>query len=499
MKIASAQRSTLFTLGVLICLSCLPLLVAYRYPAFLNDDAYITLTYVKNLVNGNGFVFNHPPAVLGTTTPLFTLVVAGLALLLPGVEIATLAVFLSALSWLGTTWVFYLFRKQWALRNWEVCALSAVLISSGWVVFLGMEFHPFELLLVLSVSLFLSERYELSGLTGGALFLTRGEGALVFVLLLIVAIARDRTKKGRFDADSLRNPLKLTLGFGLPILAWAIYAQLTFGSFLPGTLAAKQAQALTGFWRTFPQRLTGEWLTSWGSGLSLQSLKVINIWWIVVIIGLLDSLVRKRKWLIFVGWIGLYIAGYSLLSVAAYGWYQLPILFVLNLFFGLGVVRIVELLIERVRPRGVAIGASLVLSLSLVIGLARPTLEAISTFKGDARGESYLALSQWFREHANPGESIAYIEIGYLGYFTQNRIIDLAGLTLPDLPPHIAKGDFAWGFWRYRPDYYVYRAEFDWALASVMSDPRFGQEYLPVAAVPGPKGVDLVIYHRTGN
>src|SRR4030067_3215000 len=44
------------------------------------DDAYITFRYARNLLAGNGFVFNPGERVLGTTTPLFTLVLSAAAL-----------------------------------------------------------------------------------------------------------------------------------------------------------------------------------------------------------------------------------------------------------------------------------------------------------------------------------------------------------------------------------------------------------------------------------
>src|SRR3990170_6336850 len=43
------------------------------------DDAYITFRYARNLLAGNGFVFNPGERVLGTTTPLYTLLLAALA------------------------------------------------------------------------------------------------------------------------------------------------------------------------------------------------------------------------------------------------------------------------------------------------------------------------------------------------------------------------------------------------------------------------------------
>ena len=69
----------------------------------LNDDSFITLTYAKNLVAGNGFVYNHPPATLGTTSPLFVFLVAGIAVITRLTVVQT-AIFVSGLAWAAAGW-----------------------------------------------------------------------------------------------------------------------------------------------------------------------------------------------------------------------------------------------------------------------------------------------------------------------------------------------------------------------------------------------------------
>ena len=49
------------------------------------DDAFITFRYARNILAGQGFVYNPGEAVLGTTTPLYTLLMAGLGALTGGV------------------------------------------------------------------------------------------------------------------------------------------------------------------------------------------------------------------------------------------------------------------------------------------------------------------------------------------------------------------------------------------------------------------------------
>ena len=50
------------------------------------DDAFITFRYARNILAGQGFVYNPGEAVLGTTTPLYTLLMVGLGALTGGVE-----------------------------------------------------------------------------------------------------------------------------------------------------------------------------------------------------------------------------------------------------------------------------------------------------------------------------------------------------------------------------------------------------------------------------
>jgi len=89
---------------------------------------------------------------------------------------------------------------------------------------------------------------------------------------------------------------------------------------------------------------------------------------------------------------------------------------------------------------------------------------------------------------------VAFIEVGYLGYYTDNRIVDSTGLTTPDIVEQVAEGDFAWGFWQYEPDYFVYLADFDWVLGGIFDSPDFERKYRPVAFIPGPQEADFVIY-----
>ena len=64
------------------------------------DDSFITYRYSRNLLAGNGFVYNPGERVLGTTTPLYTLTMASLGLLSGGenADFPRIALFVNALA-----------------------------------------------------------------------------------------------------------------------------------------------------------------------------------------------------------------------------------------------------------------------------------------------------------------------------------------------------------------------------------------------------------------
>lgn len=487
------------TFGLLLIGSMFPVYFAFYHHDFLNDDTYITLTYVKNLIAGNGFVFNHAPATLGTSTPFFTLLTTGIGILLAGIDVSYIAVYLTVACWLASAWIFFWFRADWQLEDWQASILGIVVIATGWLGFLGMEAYLFTFLLLLSSLFFLRRNYFACGFFSSLLTLTRGEGIVFLSLIVMLTLVVNWYREKRFHF-ALWKPLGwLCLGFLIPALCWIAYAQLAIGTSIPNTLAAKQAQMQIGMGQAFLHRLLTEWMPRWGSQFVVGGIRWLNIWWLLIALGLISSLYRLHPLLLLAGWIGLYITAYSLINVSAYWWYQLPIVFVCNLFFAKGVIACIELLRHKIRPPRLASVLSCCAVLAILLRLALPTIQATTIFQGDSRGESYTALSDWFNQHAVKEESIAFIEVGYLGYYTENRIIDLAGLTLPDVVPHIKYGDLSWGFWHYQPDYYVYLPDFDWALAPIRANPEFDKLYKPVATLPGPRDAEFTIYKRVSN
>jgi hypothetical protein len=68
---------TSMSFGVLMSTVCAA--IALSTLQVTNDDAFITFTYARNLAAGHGFVFNIGERVLGTTAPLWAMLLAGVS------------------------------------------------------------------------------------------------------------------------------------------------------------------------------------------------------------------------------------------------------------------------------------------------------------------------------------------------------------------------------------------------------------------------------------
>ena len=446
-NLTSSNRNRFLWLAVLIVVSPWPVAVAVYRSDNLNDDTYITLTYARNLAEGSGFVYNHGGPSLGTTTPLWALLCAAAGKAAPGSDLADLAVGLSAACWIAAAWLFYLGRRVWRIDTPLSVILASTILIGGWQT-LGTEFYLFELLLVSALLAACANRPGVSGLLCGLLFLTRGEGILLVPCLLVYPVlagARPWHDPGVF----VRFAARLSAGFIAVLLPWCGYAWFTFGGILPDTLDAKMAQGT--FQARFAEMLV-PWALAWWHRSWLWPLTVT--YWALAFAGAYRIVRHDRRLAVFLLWIAAYVAGYAILGVAAYYWYQYPIYFVWMLLVGTGMymasrgVRGLTFLPARVRC---AVAPALV----AILLAAQLHPASLVRYEGDWRAPMYRDAATWLNDHAPSGASVGAAEVGYLGYFTRLAVVDLFGLTTPDTLPFAARQDFAGAIVEHLPDFYL--------------------------------------------
>ncbi len=210
-----------------------------RYHGYLLDDAYISLRYARNLVDGHGLVFNPGERVEGYTNFLWVLL--GAAWLKAGANA------MAGLQWLSVAATLGLVAAVRRLdRLGDAAAALPALIwllpleAFGYWASTGMETMLFATLFTAAVTLGLREaatgRFRGSSLVFVLLALTRPEGVLCFALGLGGCALVSRLRHGRWPLRRLvRDGLVFALAYGT-YFAWRF---VYYGELLPNTFQAK--------------------------------------------------------------------------------------------------------------------------------------------------------------------------------------------------------------------------------------------------------------------
>ena len=210
----------------------------------ITDDAFITYTYARNLAEGNGLVYNPGERVMGFTSILYTLLLAGF-------------------YYLG-------FHKLWFISLILDCLfIPAILLilremtnkshlfSYGVILYLlfqpafsfpipGMETGLFLFCLISSLFTLSKNKYLLSSFLAGITVLVRPEGVLLFPIVMTKSL-------WDFEKGRLRdNWWKFLLAYIIPVGIVFVSLTLYYGSPIPQSIVAKRRQTeVTAIWPTF--------------------------------------------------------------------------------------------------------------------------------------------------------------------------------------------------------------------------------------------------------
>lgn len=450
---------------------------------YLNDDFYITYTFARNVADGKGFVYNGGEPILGTTTPLLTLLLAVTYRLVPGIPMPVSAIMIGALAWLIACWVlFYLLLYSKIPLFIASFACCCCVLWGGWVrSFFGSE-QPIFFCILISCILTLSlKKYYLTGVLIGCLYLTRGEG----VLLLPIAL-------GWIILNKHKLSWSVILGFLTIVIPWSTYSLITFHSPFPSTLGAKIEQRASGLWGSIRDAWPNYLRAQIGSSMSLFAELPIftSAWFGIVGLAYLYMHKEARILLLVAAFPLISLVGYCVLNVGAYHWYTYVFSLTIRALAAIGaawlIYRLGRLILHSKLPLKFT---SSILCLGVftlsILPIARPI---VNTFQSDtyfdARSTSYRSVANWINQNATDGQSLAYTEIGYLGYYTHLQIIDFAGLVTPTSVGLMGKKDLGTNIIEtYHPTYVLYVPEFKWLTGEFVTSAIFRNEYEQVTVL----------------
>lgn len=292
------------------------------------DDAFITFRYSRNIVEGLGFVYNPGVQTLGTTTPLFTLLMAAASTLTGGQDFPWYALTISALADAVTAVLLYdIARRLTGSRVaglvlgilWAVSPVS-VTFAIG-----GMETSLNILWFVAATWCFLDQRPLLLGVFAALGFLTRIDSVIWSGLLLLAQLI-DCWRSTPGEALHRRLPWRTWLAGIVVVLPWLVFAQVYFGSPVPNSLSAKTvayvlppATALIQFVRAYIVPFS-EYQTVGSVGVML----LLPVYILLLLAGL--NFVRRHepRLLPFVIYPWAYMVVFAIMNPLVFRWYVAP-------------------------------------------------------------------------------------------------------------------------------------------------------------------------------
>jgi len=449
-----------FTFYVLIAIFALAVILRLLPGERIVDDAYITYRYARNLVNGAGFVYNPSERVMGTTTPLYTLLMTGLSLILQTQNFPALSIWVNALAD-GVTCVLLvvLGERLSGRRRVGVAAslLYAVAVFSVTFAIGGMETSVCVMLLTLTAILYLHRR-PAWGLIAALALLTRPD-ALIFLgpisldygLRLLPGLRN--TKYAILNTQySIHKTIALFLA---PLIPWLVFATLYFGTPVPHSIAAKSVTYQLNPEEAFV-RLWQHYSNPFVENATLEKLPYGNFWplpGIVVylslyLIGWLSFIKRDTRALAIGAYPFLYFATFAAANPLIFRWYltpPLPLYFigllgsVSHIADGLSHVTIFKRLSFDVSRLTFLLPCTLFLLFSLRAwvlspdhGPSRPAPN-MAWFKLE---QLYAQVGGELAPQITPQTVIAVGDIGAMGYFSGARILDTIGLVSPESVPY---------------------------------------------------------------
>ena len=414
-------------------------LLSFAFSPWAYDDPFITFRYAQNLRAGLGFVYNHGERVLSTTTPLYTLLLAGLSYL--WADLPRLSTLISAMSLGLGALALYRLGRQWDRPAAGFVTALLYPFAPLMVTTFGAETCFYVMLILWAFALY-AQGKDLPAMALAALAtLTRADGILAGVTIGVALLLKDR-----------RIPWKPLALFGLLIAPRYLFSWFYFGSPFPVTLAAKQHQAQMAISDSFAE----------GFLRLVRGYARNPLYWphaMLLTIGLAHALRKARRWWLLMGWGALYFTGYTLLGVSRYFWYYAPLVPVMIASIGLGVETTLEFLVDRwriLRRFKPLLGTLILLLLLLPQGRDLWRL----THRPDPRARIYRDVGLWLAENTPPETSVGTLEVGIIGYYARRRMVDFAGLIQPDVALQMRyestyEDTALWAVGQYHPDFLV--------------------------------------------
>lgn len=403
---------------------------SYLAAGFQLDDALIYLRYVRNFQEGSGLSFNESELFNGLTSPLYTALLVLGSFVVSDLQVLTIA--LSSIFFLGAA----LMSGHLLSRSPIEAAVCATLVASTGYFYstFGMETGLFLFLIAASVLLYRQGSLWFL-ITLGLLFITRNEGVFLGLVLGGDYLYRHRR------LPDWRFLFAAVVVCALPFIFNMVY----YGAILPATGEAKIAQGKSGLWG-------GHWL--FFNVAYFRDVFFAGSAFAPVFLGmsaLAAVFFQRKNTTAFLGilFLVLLLFFYLGLNIPNYHWYYAPFVYFLIIFACRGVWQIGEIAFEQ--------GMHSLRVPAYVLFLIAAIFTSSRVVSFDVRGASqyYVDMGRWLNHNTSDDTTVAMVEIGTVGWYSDREIVDILGLVSPHNAQYIGERKFMSWLLHYQPDYII--------------------------------------------
>ena len=413
------------------------------------DDPWIHLTFAKNLVEYGSFsYFKNEIVTSGSTSPIYTFLLSLFYIIvknefiisyLPGITFGAILVYimikLSGIHFKDTVPLVILTACLVALQP----RLNLINVS-------GMETSMFIFLIAASLYAYQTKKTILLGIFLGLTIWCRPDGFVLWIVIVLDYLIQKYFLRGEVSSENSRegefNKQEIIKAFSIAIIfaaAYFIFNYTLSGSLLPNTYKAKLEYYQDN---SRSQFLEDEVLKYF------SQFEFMLIWlpFLIGVLYILKSLYKREHNLFFVYFlfiIGLIGAYYIQLPFAhRFGRYLMPVIPFYILISIYGAKIIFDFLFERLnRKRANQFPNFLFVVYVLAvcgffINQNFKSLEEY-TFFCKYHNDRHVAAGKWLKKNTDESDVIATHDIGAIAFYSERKLIDMAGLISPDLINHL--------------------------------------------------------------
>ncbi len=330
------------------------------------DDSFITYRYSRNILAGNGFVFNPGEQVLGTTTPFYTLLLTILAIPLGGenANFPLISLWLNAIADGLTCLLLYHFGIKLHSSRLGLASSLAFALAPYSVTFSigGLETSIYLLVLLGLGYTYVNARLEWAAFLAALAFLTRPDSILLILPIAFDLLIGILTNTSQLERRSLLHHQRLrefyrylrpALIFILPCAVWLLFAYFYFGSLFPNSITAK-ALAYRLPENSALIRLIQHYATPFGEDLTFDKYGIAFGLFLYPSLALFGGLqfFRKSKRtvpLIIFPW--LYLIVFAIANPLIFRWYLTPPIPFYFLSIFMGIIAIWEQICKSIKAK----------------------------------------------------------------------------------------------------------------------------------------------------